>query len=116
MRLRLLRRRFAARGLGLWLFSSLLFCRYYSADGSATDIEAAGDLGLADAGTMELPDLASLFSNRHRPAEMLSLEPRFANAGADTFAEDFVFESREHRKQPGHGATRWRCQVQCLGE
>lgn len=33
----------------------------------APDIEAAGDLSFADAGTVELPDLAGMFSNSHGP-------------------------------------------------
>jgi hypothetical protein len=43
------------------------------------------DLGFADAATVELPDLAGLFSNSHGPAEMLSLRPRFRNASANPF-------------------------------
>jgi len=41
---------------------------------------------------VELPDLAGLLSNRHGPAEMLSLRPRFGNAGVDSFAENLVLE------------------------
>jgi hypothetical protein len=36
---------------------------------------------------------------------MLSLQPCFGNASADSFAEDLMFEGRKHREQPGHGAT-----------
>ena len=43
------------------------------ANRGTTDLQAASDLGFADAGTVELPDLAGLFSNSHGPAEMLSL-------------------------------------------
>jgi hypothetical protein len=65
---------------------------------------------------VELPDLAGLFSNSHGPAKMLSLEPRFGNARADTFAENFVFEGREYREKASHGATRRRRQIQRFGE
>jgi hypothetical protein len=63
---------------------------------SAADAQLAGDLDFADAGTVELPDLAGLFSNGHGPAEMLSLEPRFGNARADTLGENLVFELGEY--------------------
>jgi hypothetical protein len=42
-----------------------------STHGCSADIETAGDLGFADTGTVELPDLAGLFSNSHGPSEML---------------------------------------------
>src|SRR5271168_2245133 len=82
----------------------------------AADAELAGDLGFADAATVELPDLAGLFSNSHGPAEMLSLEPRLGNARADTLAEDLVFKLSKHRQQPRHGPTGRRRQIQCFGE
>jgi hypothetical protein len=72
----------------------------------AADIETPGDLGFADAGTVELSDLAGLFSYSHGPAEMLSLEPRFGNAGSDSLAEDLVLERSKHRQQTRHGPTR----------
>ncbi len=47
---------------------------------------------------------------------MLSLQTRFGNARADTFAEDFVFEGRKHREQHCDGAARLRRQIQRFGE
>jgi len=47
---------------------------------------------------------------------MLSLRSRFRNAGADSFAEDLMFELREHGKQPGHRAASRRGQIQRFGE
>jgi hypothetical protein len=73
----------------------LSFYGQYAADGSAAYFETAGDLGFADASAVELSDLTGLFPNSHGSAEMLSLEPRFGNAGADSFADDLVFKGRE---------------------
>jgi hypothetical protein len=62
-----------------------------------------GHLGFADTATVEFPDLAGLFSNSHGPAEMLSLRPRFRNAGEDSFAENLVFELRVLRRNAKRG-------------
>jgi hypothetical protein len=78
-----------SRGHGGGLFR---FGAQDTADGSAAEAETAGDLGFADASTVELPDLAGLFSDGHGPAEMLSLQPGFGDARADAFAKDLVFE------------------------
>ena len=47
---------------------------------------------------------------------MLSLEPRFGNARADTLAENLVLELSKHRQQPRHGPTGRRRQIQRFGK
>jgi hypothetical protein len=98
----------------VWLVHSCFVVRIRRTE--VRPISRGGDLGFADAGTVEFPDLSGLLSHRHGPAEVLSLESRFGNARADPFAEDFVFELRKHQEQPGHGAARWRCQIQRFGQ
>jgi hypothetical protein len=80
------------------------------------DFQAAGDLGFANASAVELSDLASLFPNSHGPAEVLSLEPRFGNAGADSFADDLVFKGGEYGQEAGHCAAGRCCQIERFGE
>jgi hypothetical protein len=47
---------------------------------------------------------------------VFTLQTCFGNARANPLAEDFMFEGRKHREQPGHSATRWRGQIQRFRE
>jgi hypothetical protein len=85
-------------------------------DRGAADIKAAGDFGLADAGTMKFPDLTCPLSDSHGPTQMLALQSRFGNARADTLTEDLVLEVREHGQKASHGAARRRRQIERFSE
>jgi hypothetical protein len=60
------------------------------AHGSAADTEAAGDLGYADAGTVQFPDLTGLLRCCPRASKALSSQPRFGNARANPLAQNLV--------------------------
>ena len=86
------------------------------ANGCAADSETAGYLGFADAGTVEFSDLTGLLSDGNGPTEMLSLQPGFGDACTNPLAKNLVFELGEYRKQPCHGATRRRRQIERFSE
>ncbi len=67
-----------------------------STDGGASDVEAAGDLRLTDAGAMKLFDLASLFGHCYWSPERFAFQSRLSDAGANAFTQYLVFELREH--------------------
>src|ERR1700733_11389745 len=62
------------------------------ANGGATDLQTAGDLGLADASTMQLSHLVRLESRCHRPTQTRAVPSGIGQAGAHAFPQNLSFE------------------------
>ena len=83
----------------------------------AADLQAAGDLGFADASAMQFPDLCGCGGPRScgRPRRCAVL-PGVRQASAHPFPQNLPFELGEDGQQPGHRATGGRGQIQRLGQ
>src|SRR5271169_2925265 len=65
-------------------------------NGGAADLQAAGDLGFADAGTMQLSRLVRLEPGCYGSAQCLTVLSGVGQAGAHPFPQNFSFELREY--------------------
>ena len=86
------------------------------AHGGPADLQPSGDLGFAGPGTMQFPDFRSVCGRGCRPAQSLAVRARMRQTGPGPFPQNLPFELREDGQQSGHGSTRRRGQVQCLGQ
>src|ERR1700689_3295161 len=73
-----------------------------AADGGAAAMEAPGDLGFADAGTMKISDLWFFLRRGRWAAQFRSFEAGLDESGANALSQNFVFELCEDRQQPRH--------------
>jgi hypothetical protein len=63
---------------------------------SAPKVQAAGDLGFADACPVELANLVSVEGRGDWPSQALAVLASMRQAGTDTFPQNLPFELREH--------------------
>ena len=66
------------------------------ANRGAADLQAAGDLGFADAGTMQLPYFVGVETCGGGPTQPLAVLPGMGQAGAHAFPQNLSFELREY--------------------
>src|ERR1700732_4772184 len=66
------------------------------ANRGAADPQTAGDLGLADTGTMQFSHLVRLESRRHRPAQALAVALGVRPTSAPPFPKNLPFELGKH--------------------
>src|SRR6185437_13276800 len=92
---------------------SCLHCQN-AAHGGAPDLQATGDLGFGNTGTIQLPNLGGLKARSHRPAELFTVLPGVRQASPSSFAQDFPFELGEDRQQAGHRVTRRSSEIERL--
>jgi hypothetical protein len=62
----------------------------------AADLQTAGDLSFADAGTMQIPYLVGVETRGGGPAQFLAVLPRMGQPGAHPFPQNLSFELREY--------------------
>src|SRR5947207_12297660 len=68
------------------------------------DLQPAGDLGFANAGAMQFPDLLGVHGRSRWPAQPFPVLPRMSQASPGPFPQDLSFELGEYCEQAGHGA------------
>src|ERR1035438_2111775 len=81
--------------------SALLRCEDTS-HGSATDVEAPGDLGFAEAGAAQFADLIGVQCCGCGPAQTLAVQPGMSESSPYAFTEDLALEASED------GQASWR--------
>jgi hypothetical protein len=64
----------------------------YPSNGGATDLQTAGDLGFAEAGTMQLSRFVRLEPGCYGSAQCLTVLSGVGQAGAHAFPQNFSFE------------------------
>lgn len=69
--------------------------RQDAAHRGAASLKAAGDLGFADTGAMQLPNFRGVYGRSCRPAQTLPVFPRVSQARLGSFSQDLSFELRE---------------------
>ena len=62
--------------------------------GGASDLQPAGDFGLAGASVIELSDLVGVEGRRYWPTQALAVLAGVRQAGPDSFAQNLPFELR----------------------
>jgi hypothetical protein len=67
-----------------------------SAHGGPPDLQSPGDLGLADALTVELPYLTGFEGCGLRPPQTLSIQPGMRQSSSHPLPENLAFELREY--------------------
>lgn len=77
----------------------------------AADLQAAGDLGLADPCAMQFPDLSSVDGGSRRSAEPLAILAGMRQASPRSFPQNLPFELGEDSQQASHGPTGRRGQI-----
>jgi hypothetical protein len=75
------------------------------AHGCATDIEAAGDLGFAEAGAAQFADLIGVQCCGCGPAQTLAVQPGMSESGPYAFTEDLALEASEDGQKPRRRTT-----------
>src|SRR5579864_5125292 len=76
-----------------------------AAHGGTADGQPTGDLGLADASTIQFPDLAGMECCCYRPAQALAILAGLCQASADSFTEYLPFELSKNGQQASHRST-----------
>ena len=85
-------------------------------NGCSGQVEAAGDLSLADTGAIEFPDLCRVRVDGPRAPESFAIQFGLGESSTHTFAKQIVLELGEDRKQSGHCATRCCGHIERFGE
>jgi hypothetical protein len=80
------------------------------------DLQAAGDFGFADAGTLELSHLVGVEGCCEWPAQALAVLACVRQAGADSFPENLSFELGKDGQQACHRSTSGCGQIQRFGQ